>query len=506
MKDSAVVMQGIVKKYGDFLANDHIDFSVRCGEVHALLGENGSGKTTLMSILYGLKSFDKGEIFLFGEKVDLRSPIDAMRYGVGMVHQHFMLVQEFNVLENIILGHEPMRHLGQINYTLARQKAQALMQKYQLFVDLEAKISQLSVNVQQRVEILKALYTGAKILILDEPTAALTPNEIESLFDIVKSFRDNGLAVILVTHKLKEIQRMADRCTVIRQGRLIDCFPVNNIGEEELAAKMVGRQVTLQLARKEKEPGEILFDMQNLYAHDYRGVQILEDVSFSARAGEIVGLVGVQGNGLDELAEIIPGLMPWTSGAINLQGQVFSRHHVRRMMDAGLANIPASRHKHGLVLEYSLGYNLVLKNISQEYAHKGIIDEEKIFAHAARMIEKFDIRSPNGPFSAAANLSGGNQQKIIIAREVNDHGRILLAVNPTRGLDVGAIEFVRRALLEEREKNKAIILISYELAEILNLCDHILVMFRGKIVGRLSSGQADEQKLGLLMAGGGGAA
>ncbi len=502
MSDDAVVMQGIVKKYGDFIANDHINFSVRSGEVHALLGENGSGKTTLMSILYGLKPFDEGQIFLFGQKVHLRSPIDAMQFGVGMVHQHFMLVQEFSVLENIILGHEPMRHFGQIDYLKARQKVEDLMQKYQLFVDLDAKISQLSVNVQQRVEILKALYTGAKILILDEPTAALTPHEIESLFDIIKNFRDNGLAVILVTHKLKEIQRMADRCTVIRQGKLIDCFPVDNITEKQLAEKMVGRQVALQLQRTDKKAEEILFEMKNLCAHDYRGVQILEDVSFSVRAGEIVGLVGVQGNGLDELAQIIPGLMPWTSGTIHLGGQVFSENHVRHMMDAGLANIPASRHKHGLVLEYSLGYNLVLKNISQEYARHGIIDEEKIFSHAQQMIDKFDIRTPNGPFSPAESLSGGNQQKIIIAREVNNYGRILLAVNPTRGLDVGAIEFVRRALLEEREKNKAIILISYEMAEIMNLCDQILVMFRGKIVARLSSFEADEQKLGLLMSGG----
>lgn len=497
-------MRGIVKRYGDFIANDHIDFSVRCGEVHALLGENGSGKTTLMSILYGLKSFDEGEIFIFGKKAYLRSPTDAMRCGVGMVHQHFMLVQKFSVLENIILGHESLKCFGRIDYVLARKKVQELMQRYQLFVDLDATISDLSVNAQQRVEILKALYGGARILILDEPTAALTPHEIESLFAIVKNFRDNNLAVVLVTHKLKEILCMADRCTVIRQGKLIDCFPVNNnTTEEELAAKMVGREIILQLQRNEKIPGEILFNIQNLCAHDYRGVQIVDDVSFSVRAGEIVGLVGVQGNGLDELAEIIPGLMPWTSGSISILGKTFAHHHVRDMMDAGLANIPASRHKHGLVLEYSLGYNLVLKNISQQYAHRGIINEEKIFDHAEGMIEKFDIRTPMGPYSAAAALSGGNQQKIIIAREVHSQGRILLAVNPTRGLDVGAIEFVRRALLEEREKNKAIILISYELAEILNLCDHILVMFRGKIVSRLSSSEADERKLGLLMTGGG---
>lgn len=503
MEKDAVVMQKIVKRYGNFTANDHIDFSLRCGEVHALLGENGSGKTTLMSILYGLKTMDEGEIYLFGERVALTSPKVAMQHGVGMVHQHFMLIQPFTVLQNIVLGHEPLRYFAQVDYDTAREKVQALMEKYQLFIDLDAKISQLSVNVQQRVEILKALYTGAKILILDEPTAALTPDEIESLFQIIKTFRNNGLAVILVTHKLKEIQQMADRCTVIRQGRVIDCFPVENVTQEELASKMVGRPVLLRLEKPQKDPGEVLFRVEKLCARDYRNIRILDDVDFDVRAGEIVGIAGVQGNGLDELAEIIPALHKYNSGQICVQGQCFPSANPRQMIDAGLANIPADRHKYGLILDFSIGENLVLKDISQHYAHQGVIDRVKINVHAQDMITRFDIRTPQGGAVSVSSLSGGNQQKVIIAREVSSESRVLLAVNPSRGLDVGAIEFVQRALLQQRENNKAIILISYEMSEILNLCDRILVMFRGKIVGHLASSQADERTLGLLMTGGG---
>lgn len=503
MEKDAVVMRGIVKRYGDFVANDHIDFSVHCGEIHALLGENGSGKTTLMSILYGLKTMDEGEIFLFGQKVSLTSPKIAMQYGVGMVHQHFMLVQNFTVLQNIVLGHEPVYGVDQIDYRSARKKVEDLMQRYHLDLDLDAKIFQLSVNVQQRVEILKALYTGAKILILDEPTAALTPDEIDSLFEIIKTFRENGLAVILVTHKLKEIQQMADRCTVIRQGRFIDCFDVENITQDELASKMVGRSVILQLDRPEKQPGEVLFRVSELYARDYRGIEILHDVSFEVRAGEIVGIAGVQGNGLDELAEIIPALRKFQSGKIQIGQQSFTSATAKQMIDAGLANIPADRHKYGLVLDFSIGNNLVLKDVAEHYTHHGVIDQDKIETHAHQMIERFDIRTPLGPLSAAGNLSGGNQQKVIVAREVSSQSNVLLAVNPSRGLDVGAIEFVQKALLQERDKDKAIILISYEMSEILSLCDYILVMFRGKIVGRLIASEADEKKLGLLMTGGG---
>ncbi|MGL4524101.1 MAG: ABC transporter ATP-binding protein [Spirochaetia bacterium] len=501
---NAVEMKKIVKRYGHFLANDNIDFDVRSGEIHALLGENGSGKTTLMSILYGLKSLNAGEIFLFGKKVHLSSPNDAMSHGVGMVHQHFMLVQHFSVLENIIMGHEPVKAWGQIDYAKARTHLIALQNKYNLHVDLDAKINHLSVNIQQRVEILKALYMGAKILILDEPTAALTPDEIQGLFHVLTDFRNNGLAVILVTHKLQEIQRMADRCTVIRHGQRIDCFDVGGVSIQELANKMVGRSVSLQIEKPQQTAGEIALQVVNLCASDYRKVQILKDVNLSVRCGEIVGMIGVQDNGLSELAQILPGLAGFDSGEIRMGDHVFDTPGcVGAMMKAGLANIPADRQKYGLVMEFSIGENLVIKSISQEYAHKGMIDESAIELHAKTMIKDFDIRSASGQTALVKELSGGNQQKVIIAREVSSAAHVLLAVNPSRGLDVGAIEFVQKALLKQRAQNKAILLISYEMQEVLSLSDRILVMYRGQIVGELIGKDADEQKLGFLMAGGG---
>lgn len=498
----AVQMTDIVKKFGNFVANNHINLTVYKGEVHAILGENGAGKSTLMNILYGLYKPTFGSISIFGSPVHIESPRQAIELGIGMVHQHFMLVEPFTVTENIILGMEPQKGIT-VDIKKARQQVLELSERYGMHVDPDAKIEDISVGMQQRVEILKVLYRGAKILIFDEPTSSLTPQEIEELIDIIHNLTADGKTVLLITHKLKEIKEVADRCTIIRQGKYINTVDVNKTSEHELASMMVGREVQFKVDKQPIEPGEVVVDISDLHARDYRNVEILKGLNLQVRRGEIVGLAGVDGNGQTELVEILTGLRKGESGKIIIGGKNLFNADAHTLFDNGVSSIPADRQKHGLVLDYSIAYNLVLQNYEQQpYSKRGILQKNAIFQHAAELVDKFDIRGADGGIKEAGKLSGGNQQKVIIAREVTNNKDLLIAVNPTRGLDVGAIEFVHRYIVDQRNKNKAVLLVSFELDEIMSLSDRIEVINNGKIVGSVPGDQADEKVLGLMMAGG----
>ncbi len=498
----AVQMTDIVKKFGNFVANNHINLTVYKGEVHAILGENGAGKSTLMNILYGLYKPTFGSISIFGSPVHIESPRQAIELGIGMVHQHFMLVEPFTVTENIILGMEPQKGIT-VDIKKARQQVLELSERYGMHVDPDAKIEDISVGMQQRVEILKVLYRGAKILIFDEPTSSLTPQEIEELIDIIHNLTADGKTVLLITHKLKEIKEVADRCTIIRQGKYINTVDVDKTSEHELASMMVGREVQFKVDKQPIEPGEVVVDISDLHARDYRNVEILKGLNLQVRRGEIVGLAGVDGNGQTELVEILTGLRKGESGKIIIGGKNLFNADAHTLFDNGVSSIPADRQKHGLVLDYSIAYNLVLQNYEQQpYSKRGILQKNAIFQHAAELVDKFDIRGADGGIKEAGKLSGGNQQKVIIAREVTNNKDLLIAVNPTRGLDVGAIEFVHRYIVDQRNKNKAVLLVSFELDEIMSLSDRIEVINNGKIVGSVPGDQADEKVLGLMMAGG----
>jgi len=502
-ENTAVIqMKDIVKKFGDFVANDHINLTVHKGEVHAILGENGAGKSTLMNVLYGLYQPTEGTIAINGKEVVIDGPKKAIEMGIGMVHQHFMLVQPFTVTENIILGMEPMKGV-RVDLKTARQKVIEISERYNMKVDPDAKIEDISVGMQQRVEILKVLYRGAQNLILDEPTASLTPQEIAELIEIIDNLTADGKSVILITHKLKEIKASADYCTIIRQGKYIDTVKVSDVDENALASMMVGRDVEFKVEKKEQEAGEVVLDVQNLHAKDYRDVEILKGLNLSVRKGEIVGLAGVDGNGQSELVEILTGLRKGESGKVLLKGEDVFNKTPKELFDKGITSIPEDRQKHGLVLEFSVAENLILQNFEKEpYAKKGILQKKVITDHASDLIDKFDIRPRGCEERLAGQLSGGNQQKVIIAREVTNDSDLLIAVNPTRGLDVGAIEFVHRYLVEQRNKNKAVLLVSFELDEIMSLSDRIEVIFDGQIAGSVAGKDADENTLGLMMAGG----
>lgn len=502
-ENTAVIqMKDIVKKFGDFVANDHINLTVHKGEVHAILGENGAGKSTLMNVLYGLYQPTEGTIAINGKEVVIDGPKKAIEMGIGMVHQHFMLVQPFTVTENIILGMEPMKGV-RVDLKTARQKVIEISERYNMKVDPDAKIEDISVGMQQRVEILKVLYRGAQNLILDEPTASLTPQEIAELIEIIDNLTADGKSVILITHKLKEIKASADYCTIIRQGKYIDTVKVSDVDENALASMMVGRDVEFKVEKKEQEAGEVVLDVQNLHAKDYRDVEILKGLNLSVRKGEIVGLAGVDGNGQSELVEILTGLRKGESGKVLLKGEDVFNKTPKELFDKGITSIPEDRQKHGLVLEFSVAENLILQNFEKEpYAKKGILQKKVITDHAGDLIDKFDIRPRGCEERLAGQLSGGNQQKVIIAREVTNDSDLLIAVNPTRGLDVGAIEFVHRYLVEQRNKNKAVLLVSFELDEIMSLSDRIEVIFDGQIAGSVAGKDADENTLGLMMAGG----
>ena len=496
-----IEMLGIRKEFGGFVANDNITLQLKKGEIHALLGENGAGKSTLMNVLFGLYQPEAGEIKVRGKSVKITDPNVANDLGIGMVHQHFMLVENFTVTENIILGSEPTKG-GIVNIKHAAKDIQALSEKYGLDVDPYAKIEDISVGMQQRVEILKTLYRGAEILIFDEPTASLTPQEIIELIQIMRRLIEEGKSIILITHKLKEIMEVSDRVTIIRKGQGIGTVVTAETNPDQLAELMVGRQVTFKTEKGPANPTEEVLNIQDLVVLDYRGIEKVKGLNLSVRKGEIVGIAGIDGNGQSELIEAITGLRKVKSGKVIMNGADVTNKKPRDITETGLGHIPQDRHKHGLVLDFTVGHNIALQTYYKEPISKfGIIDYKKISKKANQVIEEFDVRTGHGESTMARALSGGNQQKAIIGREVDRNPEILIAALPTRGLDVGAIEFIHRRLIEQRDKGKAVLLISFELDEVMNVSDRIAVIYDGQIVDTLDPKQTTEQELGLLMAG-----
>ncbi|EJR18873.1 ABC transporter ATP-binding protein [Bacillus paranthracis] len=496
-----IEMNNITKVFPGIVANDDITLQVKQGEIHALLGENGAGKSTLMNVLFGLYQPEQGEIKIKGKPVKITNPNIANDLGIGMVHQHFMLVHNFTVTENIILGNEPKKN-GKIAVEEAAKEIKQLSEQYGLAVDPHAKIEDISVGMQQRVEILKTLYRGAEILIFDEPTAVLTPQEIHELIQIMKKLVQEGKSIILITHKLKEIMEVCDRCTIIRKGKGIGTVDVAETDEHKLAELMVGRQVNFKTEKIEAKPMEEVLSIANLIVHDTRKLPAVKGLDLTVRAGEIVGIAGIDGNGQSELIEAITGLRKVESGSIAIKGKEITNWPVRRITEEGIGHIPEDRHKHGLVLDFSVRDNIVLQTYYKNpFSKKGILNFSKITEKAKALIEQFDVRTPSEQTLARA-LSGGNQQKAIIAREVDRNPDLLIAAQPTRGLDVGAIEFIHKKLIEQRDNGKAVLLLSLELDEILNVSDRVAVIYEGKIVAIVDAKETNEQKLGLLMAGG----
>lgn len=495
-----VEMRRVTKRFGSFTANDSISLQLRKGEIHALLGENGAGKSTLMNVLFGLYQPEEGEILINGQPTVIDGPNKAIKLGIGMVHQHFKLVQPFTVAENIILGSE-LRRGAAIDIQAAAAEVARLSDKYGLKVDPWARIENISVGMQQRVEILKTLYRGAEIIILDEPTAVLTPQEIEELMQIMGNLVRQGKSIILITHKLKEIMAIADTVTIIRRGKVVDSVKTADTNARKLAEKMVGREVSFDINKAKLSAGEPVLEVRDVAAKDARGLPALNGVTFQVRKGEILGVAGVDGNGQSELIESLTGLSKIQSGSILLNGRDIANRSPRHISENGLSLIPEDRHKHGLVLDFTMRENLVLDTyFHKAYSNRGFLNEEAMERHAARLIEEFDVRPPDSS-AKARSLSGGNQQKGIIAREVDKDPDLLIAAQPTRGLDVGAIEFIHRRLVEQREKGKAVLLVSFELDEILKLSDRIIVMYEGKVVGETRPEETNDQELGLMMAG-----
>lgn len=495
-------MRGIRKTFGPVVANDNVSLQVAPQEIHALLGENGAGKTTLMNVLYGLYPADEGEILLNGEHVSIHGPTDAIQNGIGMVHQHFKLVEPFTIAENIILGTEITGPLGVLREEEASQAVLELSRRYGFDVDPNARIQDVSVGTQQRVEILKALYRNADVLILDEPTAVLTPQEIDELIVIMRGLVEQGKTIVVITHKLREIKAVADRCTIVRRGKMIDTVDVGSTNEQELASKMVGRDVTLTVEKGPASPGDVLMSIQDLRVRDSRDLPAVDGFSLDVRSGEILGIAGVDGNGQTELVEAIVGVRPVESGSIRMRDRDITDFSPRDVMLSKVSSIPEDRQRRGLVLEYTVAENMVLGIHSLEpYSRRGILNDQSISARAEKLIQQFDVRPPEASY-LAGSLSGGNQQKVIIAREVSNAPEVLIASQPTRGLDVGAIEFVHSSLVEQRDNGKAVLLVSLDLDEVMNLADRIAVIYEGKIVGVFDAGAVDEHQLGLLMAGG----
>jgi general nucleoside transport system ATP-binding protein len=495
-----IEMLDIRKEFGNFVANDNITLQLKKGEIHALLGENGAGKSTLMNVLFGLYQPEGGEIRVRGEKVAISNPNIANNLGIGMVHQHFMLVENLTVTENIILGNEPKK-MGTINIRDAAKKVAEISRLYGLNVDPYAKIADISVGMQQRVEILKTLYRGAEILIFDEPTASLTPQEIDELFIIMKKLIEEEKSIILITHKLQEIMDVTDRVTVIRKGQGIGTVITNESNPEELATLMVGRQVIFKTEKGPASPADEVLHIENLVVEDYRGVAKVKGLNLSVRKGEIVGIAGIDGNGQSELIEAITGLRKVKEGKIFINAKDITGKRPREITETGLGHIPQDRHKHGLVLEFSVGYNAALQSYYHApYSKNGIMNYKVVSEKAKGIIETYDVRT-QGEHEPARALSGGNQQKLIIGREVERNPDLLIAALPTRGLDVGAIEFIHKRLIEQRDNGKAVLLISFELDEVMNVSDRIAVIYDGQIVDTVNPLETTEQELGLLMAG-----
>jgi general nucleoside transport system ATP-binding protein len=493
-------IRGVTKRFGDFVACNKIDMDLRPGEVHALLGENGAGKSTLMNVLYGLYAPDEGEIYVKGDKIALGSPADAIAYGIGMVHQHFMLVPVMTVAENIVLALEPKRAGVLFDQRAAEGRVREISERFGLAVDPEAVIHTISVGQQQRVEILKALYRGADILILDEPTAVLTPQEAKELEEILRGLTAQGTSVIFITHKLHEVLAIADRITVLRRGEKVATIPSSEATEASLATMMVGRDVLLTVEKEAAKPAETLLAVEDLYVRDDRDIGVVNGVSFEVRAGEIVGIAGVDGNGQSELIDAIAGLRRATSGRITVAGVDVTKASPHGVLEAGLSHIPTDRQHRGLVLSFSLAENIALHDFDKPPASKhGWLFPGRLRERAGELIEEFDVRG-GGPDARASALSGGNQQKVIIAREISRDPKVLVAAQPTRGVDIGAIEFVHKRLVAERDEGRAILLISFEFDEILSLSDRILVMRNGRFVADFLPGVTAEE-LGMAMLG-----
>ena len=494
-----IEMLGIRKEFPGIVANDDIYLRVEEGEIHAILGENGAGKSTLMSILFGLYKADKGVIKVRGKEVSIKSPNDAYALGIGMVHQHFQLVHNFTVAENIILGKE-----GGFVYDIrkASRKIKEISERYGLQIEPDMVIEDITVGMQQRVEILKMLYRDADILIFDEPTAVLTPQEIDELIEIMKNLAKEGKSIILITHKLDEIKRTAKRCTVIRRGKFIGEVDVATTSAQEMAAMMVGRPVSFVVEKEKREPGEVMLEVKDLNVRNNKGVLGVKDFSLAIRSGEIVGIAGVDGNGQTELVEAITGLRKIESGSVLFKGEDITSLSIKDRNDRGLGHIPEDRQKRGLVLNAPITTNMVIKDFDRPpFSRKGLLDQEAIREYSASIVKEFDVRSGEGIDSLAGKLSGGNQQKAIIGREVTKDPDVLIAVQPTRGLDVGAIEFIHKALVTQRDKGKAVLLVSFELDEIFNLSDRIAVINAGRLVDIVKTEDTDVHKVGLMMAG-----
>jgi len=495
-------MNDIVKRFPGILANDKVSLEVEEGEIHCLLGENGAGKSTLMNILYGLYHHDSGEIYLRGKKVEYSGPGDAIKNGIGMVHQHFMLIPVFTVLENLILGTEPVKGIS-IDVARSERELSEISKKYGMDVNLRACVKDISVGMQQRVEILKLLYRGAEIMIFDEPTAILTPQEIEELYKVMRSLREKGKTIIFITHKLKEVMEISDRVTVLRDGRVIQVVDTKSTKTRYLARMMVGREVLFATERPEMEPGAEILRVEDLRAKDKRGNMALKGLSLSVRQGEIVGIAGVDGNGQTELVELLTGLRKSESGSIFLGGKEMRHKNSKEFLKAGTAHIPEDRLLRGLILDFPLYENMVLGFEDEKPFARGIfLDFKRVREWAAKLVAAFDVRTPNVGV-LAGTLSGGNQQKAVLAREFARNPKILVASQPTRGLDVGAIEFIHQQIMNAKKQGKGVLLVSLDLGEIMNLSDRILVIYEGKIIAEFQAGKATEAEIGFMMAGGG---
>lgn len=499
--ENVIEMREITKVFGEFVANDKINLELRKGEIHALLGENGAGKSTLMNMLAGLLEPTSGEIVVNGQVVKLDSPSKAASLGIGMVHQHFMLVEAFTVAENIILGSELTKN-GVLDIARATREINELSDRYGLAVDPTAKVADISVGAQQRVEILKTLYRGADILIFDEPTAVLTPSEIDELMAIMKNLVKEGKSIILITHKLDEIRAVSDRVTVIRRGKSIETVEIAGATNADLAEMMVGRSVSFKTEKQEAQPKEVVLSIKDLVVNENRGVPAVKNLSLDVRAGEIVGIAGIDGNGQSELIQAITGLRKIESGSVELKGQSIVGLHPRQITEMSVGHVPEDRHRDGLVLEMMISENIALQTYYKEpLSKKGILNYTNIIGYAKQLMQEFDVRAASEIVPASA-LSGGNQQKAIIAREVDRNPDLLIVSQPTRGLDVGAIEYIHKRLIQERDNGKAVLVVSFELDEILNVSDKIAVIHDGKIQGIVTPETTNKQELGVLMAGG----
>ena len=499
--ENVIEMREITKVFGEFVANDKINLELRKGEIHALLGENGAGKSTLMNMLAGLLEPTSGEIVVNGQVVKLDSPSKAASLGIGMVHQHFMLVEAFTVAENIILGSELTKN-GVLDIARATREINELSERYGLAVNPSAKVADISVGAQQRVEILKTLYRGADILIFDEPTAVLTPSEIDELMAIMKNLVKEGKSIILITHKLDEIRAVSDRVTVIRRGKSIETVEIAGATNADLAEMMVGRSVSFKTEKQEAQPKEVILSIKDLVVNENRGVPAVKNLSLDVRAGEIVGIAGIDGNGQSELIQAITGLRKIESGSVELKGQSIVGLHPRQITEMSVGHVPEDRHRDGLVLEMMISENIALQTYYKEpLSKKGILNYSNIINYAKKLMQEFDVRAASEIVPASA-LSGGNQQKAIIAREVDRNPDLLIVSQPTRGLDVGAIEYIHKRLIQERDNGKAVLVVSFELDEILNVSDRIAVIHDGKIQGIVTPETTNKQELGVLMAGG----